>query len=219
MSKKKKTKTKTNKKEPVKVDVKPVKWQAGDKRVPQGHWTSMYKAEYDGIASRLIGSEFTENDLAHTFDVPTSAIKGWKRSFPSFKKACNDGKRGQLKRLAVSGLKEACGYDWMSTKTKTEYGSDGSVIKVEKQDIPMHQAGNATLATFMMCNLSNQLHLNDDEAFKSKQKVEVENKNLNFTITAELVGEQIDRLAGKFLSGGDAKQIEAEVIEQETKNG
>jgi len=212
MAKKKTAKTKKSKKE--QVDVKPVKWQAGDERMPQGHWTSLYRPEYDGIASRLIGSEFTENDLAHTFDVPASAIKGWKRSFPSFRKACNDGKRGQLKRLAASGMKEACGYDWMATKVKTEYDAKGNIIKSEKQDIPMHQAGNATLATFMMCNLSNQLKLNDDEAFKSKQKVEVENKNLNLNITAELVGEQIDRLAGKLLTGVGNKQIEAEVVEE-----
>ena len=204
MAKKKKTE---------KVEVKRKKWQPGDKRMPQGHWTGKYLPEYDDIAARLIGSGFNENDLAHTFDVPASAIKGWKRSFPSFKKACNDGKRGQLKRLAASGMREATGYDWMSEKTKTEYDANGNVIKVEKQEIPMHQAGNATLATFMMCNLSNQLRLTDEEAFKSKQKVEVENRNLNVSITAELVGEQIDRLAGKLLSGGSAKQIEAEIVE------
>lgn len=211
--KKKKTKTKVSKE---RVDVQPVKWQPGDERMPQGYWTEQYKTEYDDIAARLIGAGFSENDLSYTFDVPASAIKGWKRSFPSFKKACNDGKRGQLKRLAASGMKEATGYDWISTKTKTEYDAKGEIVKVEKQDIPMHQPGNATLATFMMCNLSNQLKLADEEAFKSKQKVEVENKNLNFNITAELIGDQIDRLADKLLSGGNAKQIEADVIEQET---
>jgi len=204
-------------KEKTEAEVKRVKWQPGDERAPQGHWTSMYKSEYDDIAARLIGAGFSENDLGYTFDVPASAIKGWKRSFPSFKKACNDGKRGQLKRLAASGMREATGYDWTATKTKTEYDAKGNVLKTEKQDIPMHQAGNATLATFMMCNLSNQLKLADEEAFKSKQKVEVENKNLNLNITAELIGDQIDRLAGKLLSGGDTKQIEAEVVEKETK--
>ena len=66
MAKKKKVKTKTSKKEPVKVDVKPVKWQAGDERKPQGYWTSMYKTEYDDIASRLIAVGFSEMDLSHT---------------------------------------------------------------------------------------------------------------------------------------------------------
>ena len=207
---KKKTKTQ-------KVEVKRTKWQPGDERMPQGHWTSKYKPEYDDIASRLVGSGFNEHDLAHTFDVPASAIKGWKRSFPSFKKACNDGKKGQLKRLASNSLREAMGYDWMTKKTKTTYNADGSVGEVEVQEIPMHQAGNATLATFMMCNLSNQLRLDDDEAFKAKQKVEVENKNLSINITAELVGEQIDRLAGKLLSGNNTKQIESNVVESNEK--
>ena len=211
-----KKKTKTKKSKNVEVDVQRIKWQPGNERMSQGHWTEQYKPEYDDIVSRLIGSGFSENDLAYTFDVPASAIKGWKRSFPSFKKACNDGKRGQLKRLVASGMKEATGYDWMSTKTKTEYDAKGNVVKVEKQDIPMHQAGNASLAMFMMCNISNQLKLDDEEAFKSRQKVEVENKNLNLNITAELVGEQIDRLAGKLLSSS-AKQIGAEIIEQETE--
>ena len=210
MAKKKTTKVE-------KVDAKPIKWQSGDERAPQGYWTSKYKPEYDEIAARLIGAGFTENDLGYTFDVPASAIKGWKRSFASFKKACNDGKRGALKRLAASGMREATGYDWMSTKTKTEYDAEGNVVKVEKQDVPQHQAGNATLATFMMCNLSNQLKLDDEEAFKSKQKVEVENRNLNVNISAELVGEQIDRLAGKLLSGS-GKQIVSNIIEQEIEN-
>ena len=209
--KKKKAKAKTEK-----VDVKQVKWQPGDERMSQGHWTKQYKPEYDDIVSRLIGSGFSENDLAYTFDVPASAIKGWKRSFPSFKKACNDGKRGQLKRLVASGMKEATGYDWMSVKTKTEYDAKGNVVKVEKQDIPMHQAGNASLAMFMVCNISNQLKLDDEEAFKSRQKVEVENRNLNLSFTAELVGDQIDKLAGKLLSGG-TKLIEADIVEQETE--
>lgn len=211
---KKKTKTKVGKQQ---VEVQPVKWQPGDERKPQGHWTEMYRPEYDGVASRLVAVGFNEIDLSHTFNVPESAIKGWKRSFASFKKACNDGKRGQLKRLASSILKEAEGYDWMSVKTKTEYDANGNVVKVEIQDIPMHQAGNASLAMFAACNISNQLKLPDEEAFKSRQKVEVENKNLNLNITAELIGDQIDRLAGKLLSGEDTKQIEAEVIEKETK--
>jgi len=215
MGKKKKIKTKVSKEL---IDVQPVKWQPGDERVPQGHWTDKYCPEYDGVASRLIAVGFNESDLSNTFSVPESAIKGWKRSFLSFKKACNEGKRGQLKRLASSILKEAEGYDWVAQKTKTVYGADGKVFTTEVQDIPMHQAGNASLAVFAACNISNQLKLPDEEAFKSRQKVEVENKNFNLNITAELIGDQIDRLAGKLLSGGNVKQIEAEVIEQETKN-
>lgn len=207
-------KTKTKKSKVVKVDVEPIKWQPGDARKPQGYWTEKYLPEYDDIASRLVGSGFSEQNLADTFGVPASAIKGWKRSFPSFKRACNDGKKGQLKRLAASSFREAAGYDWMSVKTKTTYDAEGNVIGVEKQEIPQHQAGNATLATFMMCNISNQLKLDDEEAFKSKQKVEVENRNLNVNISAELIGDQIDRLAGKLLSS-DTKRIEANVVEDE----
>lgn len=219
MSRKKANKTKEVNSKAVKVDVEPIKWQPGDERKPQGYWTGMYREEYDDIASRLVGSGFNEQNLADTFGVPKSAIKGWKRSFPSFKRACNDGKRGQLKRLAASSFREATGYDWTAVKTKTTYTVDADGNKVvsgiEEQKIPMHQAGNASLATFMMCNISNQLKLVDEEAFKSKQKVEVENKNLNVTISAELVGEQIDRLAGHLLNGS-SKQIEAEVIDAET---
>lgn len=196
-----------------KVEVKRTKWQPGEDRKPQGYWTDKYKPEFDEIASRLVGSGFNEQDLGHAFDVPASAIKGWKRSFPSFKKACNDGKRGQLRRLASNSLKEATGYDWMTEKTVTTYNPDGTIKETVVTKAPMHQAGNATLATFMMCNLSNQLKLDDEEAFKSKQKVEVENKSLNVNISAELVGEQIDRLAGRLL-GGNAKKIESNVVEQ-----
>lgn len=207
-----KRKTKTTEGRAIKVDVEPIKWEPGQPREEQGHWTDMYRPEYDDIASRLVGSGFSEQNLADTFGVPASAIKGWKRSFPTFKRACNEGKKGQLKRLAASSFREATGYDWTAIKTKTIYNADGTVDKIEKQEIPMHQAGNASLATFMMCNISNQLKLDDEEAFKSKQKVEVENKNLNLNITAELVGEQIDRLAGNLL-GGSTKQIEADIVD------
>ena len=207
-------KTKETNEKVIKVDVEPVKWKPGDERKPQGYWTEQYKPEYDGIASQLVGAGFNEQNLADTFGVPASAIKGWKRSFPRFKRACNEGKRGQLKRLAASGLREATGYDWVAVKTKTVYNADGSVDKIEKQEIPMHQAGNPTLATFMMTNISNQLKLADEEAFKSKHKVEVENKNLNVNITAELIGDQIDRLAGNLLNGS-TKQIKAEVIDED----
>jgi hypothetical protein len=214
-------KTKETKDKVIKVDVEPVKWKPGDERKPQGYWTKLYRTEYDGIASRLIGAGFTEQNLADTFEVPASAIKGWKRSFPSFKRACNEGKRGQLKRLAASGLREATGYDWTDVKIKTTYtiDADGNEVveKIEKQEIPMHQAGNPTLATFMMTNISHQLKLDDEEAFKSKQKVEVENRNLNFNVTAELIGDQIDRLAGNLINGS-AKQIEADVIDEETED-
>lgn len=215
MSRKKVDKTEAGRNENINGDVQPVKWKPGQPRQEQGHWTGQYKPEYDDVASRLIAVGFTENDLSHTFDVPESAIKGWKRSFPSFKKACNDGKRGQLKRLVADGLKEAEGYDYQTTKTKTTYNADGTLDKTEIQKIDNHQAGNASLAMFMMCNLSNQLKLGDDDAFKSRQKVEVENRNLNLNITAELIGEQIDRLAGKFLSGSGVKQIEANIIDNE----
>lgn len=217
MNKKKKTDTETDKNttEAITCDVQPVKWEAGQPRKKQGHWTNLYRPEYDEIASRLIAVGFSENNLANTFSITAAALKGWKRSFPSFKQACNDGKRGQLKRIVASSLREATGYDYQTKKTKTTYNADGTVDKIEVQDIPMHQAGNANLAIFMMCNLSNQLKLGDDDSFKSKQKVEVENKNLNLNISAELIGDQIDRLAGKFLSGGSIKQVEAGIIDNE----
>ena len=75
-------KTKETNEKVIKVDVEPVKWKPGDERKPQGYWTEKYLEEYDEIASRLIGAGFTEQNLADTFSVPASAIKGWKRSIP-----------------------------------------------------------------------------------------------------------------------------------------
>lgn len=216
MPKKKAVKTKANKNERIEYDVKPVKWEAGQPRKEQGYWTNLYKPEYDDIASRLISVGFSENNLANTFGITAAALKGWKRSFPGFKQACNEGKTGQLKRVVASSLREAIGYDYQTTKTKTTYNADGTLDKTEVQKIDNHQAGNASLAMFMMCNISQQLKLGDEDGFKSKQKVEVENKNLNFNISAELIGDQIDRLAGKLLSG-DVKQIKAEIVESDEK--
>jgi hypothetical protein len=213
MARKKKTKIDEVKEKQVEYEVTPVKWEAGQERKEQGYWTGKYKPEYDDIASRLIAVGFTEKNLANTFGITSSALKGWKRSFPSFNNACRGGKLGQLRKLAANSMLEAVGYDYKTTKTKTTYDRNGNVDGTEIQTIDNHQAGNATLAMFIMCNLSNQLQLGDEDGWKSKQKVEVENKNLSINITAELVGEQIDRLAGKLLSSNNIKQIEAEIIE------
>ena len=122
-----------------------------------------------------------------------------------------------MKRIVAAGLKAAEGYDYETKKTKKMYNADGTQVEmVEEQTITNHQPANASLAQFMLCNMSNQLKLDEDEAFKAKQKVEVESKSLTVNISAELVGDQIDRLAGKLL-GGNKKQIEANFVEQETE--
>jgi hypothetical protein len=70
-----------------------------------------------------------------------------------------------------------------------------------------HQMPQPNLLLFLMCNLSSQLGLDEAEGWKSRQKMEVETKSINLTITGEAVSSQIERLAGKLLGNQSGPQL------------
>jgi hypothetical protein len=180
-------------------------------RKPYGFWRDRYNPEYADIASRLSAVGFTESDIAHTLGVEKKAIKAWKHAFPQFKEACENGKHDQLRRMAAKAMLEAVGYNYKTHKKETTYNADGSVKQIKEIEFDNHQSPQPNMLLFLMCNLSSQLGLEGIEGWKSRQKMEIENKNLNLTITGELVGEQIEKLAGRLLETG-TKQIECREV-------
>lgn len=214
--KKKKTTEETVTKPEYKVQMDTLVAKADRK---QGWESKVYHTEYDRIAARLVAAGFTEYNLAATFGISVNALRKWKKDNRTFKAACTGGKLQQARQLVAAAYREAEGYNFTVTKTKTVYNADGTIDKTEVQETEMHQPGNPTLAMFMLCNLSNQLKLEDGEKWNSSHKIDVTKKNLNVNVDAQLVGEQIDKLAGRMLPNEDVKQVEAEVIDvEETDN-
>jgi hypothetical protein len=186
---------------------------APPKRPANAKWPQLYDPKYADIASRLVAVGFTEDDIAATLGVPLAAIRAWKHSFPDFKAAYKGGKRNQLSRMMAKALHEAVGYDYTTTKKETTYNEDGSIKGIKVTEATNHQAPQPNMLLFLACNLSSQLGLDEGEAWKSRQKMEVETKSINLTITGEAVSSQIERLAGKLLGNQTTPQLGQEGLQ------
>ena len=199
--------------EEIKVDYnmpKPPKSLKGCKE----SWLDHYKPEYADQAARLSAVGFSVKDLAYNFGVTEWAIRRWKECIPEFKQACDMGKHFQLKKLVAKGLMEAAGYDYQSKKTRVIKSADGTVQKIEETIFDNHQPANNNLLLFLVCNLSHQLGLPAEEMWQSKQKMEIEQKNLQVEITGKVAAEQIERLAGALIDGNKRKAIDSKVVDE-----
>lgn len=169
----------------------------------------IYRPELAKIAGRLVAAGFEEKDLGYAFGCSKHTIHTWKRKHPEFKDACSEGKRREKKKLVAQALLSAIGYDYNTCKTKTTKDKDGNVVKSEVTSFDNHQPSNDRLLMFLLCNIDHQL---GDNEWASKQKLEIEQKNINVTITGEIASEQIQKLAGKLLSESPRKRIESKQL-------
>jgi hypothetical protein len=181
-------------------------------------YADLYKSEYCEQAERLSAVGFTEKDLAYNFGVPEGAIKRWKINFPEFKDACTAGRHFVLKKMVAKGLMEAVGYDYKSSKTRIIKDAKGNVQKIEETHFTNHQPANNNLLLFLVCNLSHQLGLAPEEAWQSKQKMEIESKNVSMEITGKVAADQIEKLAGKLIEAEDERKKIDSVVIEETEN-
>jgi len=180
------------------------------------HWVDRYKPEYAEQAERLKAVGFTNKDLAYNFGISLYGLKTWRDKFPDFKAACNRGKHFIIKKIAAKGLMEAVGYNYETSKTRIIKDKDGNVQKIEETHFKNHQAANNNLLIFLLCNLAHQLGLAPEENWTSKQKMEIEQKNMNVEITGKVAADQIERLAGALLKEEETrKQINSTVVETE----
>ncbi|KKL56093.1 hypothetical protein LCGC14_2248840 [marine sediment metagenome] len=155
----------------IKLEIPPAK-NRGRKQI--------YRPEMAKIAGRLVAAGFEEKDLGYVFECSKYTIHHWKRRYPEFKDACSEGKRREKKRLVAQALLSAVGYDYHTCKTKITKDKEGKVVKSEETHFDNHQPSNDRLLVFLLCNIDNQL---GDNEWHSKQKLEIEQKNINIQIT------------------------------------
>ena len=154
-----------------------------------------YRTEYADIACRLKAADFTDQDVAYTIGVSLNTIQGWKRRYESFKRACDEGKREQKKRIVARAMKQALGYNYVEKNVKHYYNADGSLIKTEESEFHKENPGNERLLVFLLTNIDRQL---GDEDWKAVSKIEVdESRSVKITVDGKSAREQIARLAGE----------------------
>jgi len=180
-----------------------VKRRGGDK----------FKPEYIDVAARLIAAGFTRKGLGDVFDVNPSTITKWKKAFPQFKEACENGKRLQLKRMVAKAMINAAGYDYENVKRTITKNATGDIIKDEETIEKKHQAGNYNLMSFLLINLDRQLG-ETNWSFRKDLKVEDHRK-----IQVNIGTAESDRLADlcKGFLEGPMKKVESVEIENERK--
>lgn len=174
---------------------------------------------YVGQAARLAASGFSNADLCYVFGIDKFKLIEWRKKHPELDRAIKEGKHYELKRLLAKCYLAAEGYRYKTRKRTVTKNADGSVKQVKEEEFENFQTPDNTMLVFLICNLTRQLGLEDDQAWLSKQKLEIESKNLTVSVTADQITQQIERLAGNLLAGEDSnrKQVEAIITDSGDK--
>lgn len=165
--------------------------------IPSAHGRHIpdYRTEYADIACRLKAADFTDQDIAYALGVSLNTINNWKKTYESFKRACDDGKREQKKRIVARAMKQALGYTFVEKNIKRTYDAGGKEIKHEESEFHKENPGNERLLVFLLTNIDRQL---GDDDWKAVSKLEVdESKNVKIVVDSKSAREQIERLAGE----------------------
>ena len=189
------------------------------KDVPKLDETSRFSKAFVGQAARLAASGFSNADLCYAFGIDKFKLLEWRKKHPELDVAIKEGKHYELKRLLAKCYLAAEGYRYKTRKRTVTKNADGSVKAIKEEEFENVQAPDNTMMIFLVCNIVRQLGLEDDEAWLSKQKLEIESRNLSVSITSDQITQQIERLAGNLLSGedGNRKQVEAKVTDSGDK--
>lgn len=170
---------------------------------------------YVGQAARMAASGFSNADLCYVFGIDKFKLIEWRKKYPQLDKAIKDGKHYELKRLLAKCYLAAEGYRYKTRKRTVTKNADGSVKAIKEVEFENFQTPDNTMLVFLICNLTRQLGLEDDEAWLSKQKLEIESKNLTVSVTADQITQQIERLAGNLLNeeSKNTKKVEAKITD------
>jgi hypothetical protein len=168
-----------------------------DVPVPRGRKQPEYCTDFADIACRLKAADFTDQDVAYALGVSLQTVQGWKRKHPGFKRACEDGRREQKKRIIAKAMKQALGYEFTDRNVKTIYDAKGNVIKREESEFQKHNPGNERLLVFLLTNIDRQL---GDKDWLSIKNIEVEEtQNVKIVYGAKEARAQIEKLSGELL--------------------
>lgn len=180
------------------------------------HPAARFSYDYVEVAARLKAAGFTDADVAYALAVSPTTVAAWKKKYPQFKTACEEGKSIAVNYLVAQGLRAAAGYDYTESneKYKVEVDEDGEehTVLVSRSKYNKHQSPDSKLLMFLLSNLS-------PEKWRISHKIDIqEDRRVNIKIDGKIVSEQIDKLAGSL--NDNIKQIEAKVIDidNEAKN-
>jgi cell division protein FtsL len=178
-----------------------------------------FSKAYVGQAARLAAAGFSNADLCYTLGIDKFKLIEWRKQHPELDRAIKEGKKYELQRLLAKCYLAAEGYRYKTRKKTVTKDATGNVKSVKEEEFENFQTPDNTMLVFLICNLTRQLGLEDDETWLSKQKLEIESRNLSVSITSDQITAQIERLAGNLLSQGDSsrKQIDAKITDSGDK--
>lgn len=175
-----------------------------------------FSKAYVGQVARMSAAGFSNADLCYVLGIDKFKLIEWRKKHPELDKAIKEGKKYELQRLLAKCYLAAEGYRYKTRKKTVTKDADGSVKQIKEEEFDNVQQPDNTMLVFLICNITRQLGLEDDEAWLSKQKLEIESKNLTVSVTADQITQQIERLAGNLLSENDSNRKEVEATVKDT---
>ena len=178
---------------------------------PIGGRAKKFNEAFVDIAGRLVAAGFNEEELSYVFKCAPTTIKTWKQHYPTFKAACENGKRIIKRKLIASAIREAMGYQFETTKKHIVRDADGKTIKEDETVFTNRTPSNPQLIMFVLCNLARQLGDND---WASKHTMEMSDGGIRIKIEGKLESDRIAQLAGKLLKEAEqtTKFVESKEI-------
>ena len=178
-----------------------------------------FSKSYIGQAARLAAAGFSNADMCYVFGVDKHRLVEWRKKHPELDRAIKEGKKYELQRLLAKCYLAAEGYRY-NTRKKTVMRDAGGIVKnVKEEEFENFQAPDNTMLVFLICNITRQLGLEDDQAWLSKQKLEIDSRNLTVSVSSEDITNQIARMAGTLLSGDDGNRKEIDAVVTDVDKG
>lgn len=144
--------------------------------------TSYNKDVHPKIAKRLIGLDYTQEQAAQHMCISVETFILWKKKYPEFLKAVEQGKYEPIRKVTASAYKRANGYDVEEPiyeyiypeENKGKKGKNGKpmgrkklperrIVRVNTKHIP----GDPTMIKFVLTNKDKQL-------WQESSKIEVQ---------------------------------------------
>lgn len=194
-------------------------WKAkGAKRINPKH-AKEYNSEFAAIAEKLIAAGDTQKDVAFFLGTTVYNLKKWKRTYPEFKRAINNGRELTLTYLMSKGMTQAC--DRKIKDTTVEYIADvnenGHVVKVvgetraKIREVERTVPGDNRLLMFLISSLERSL---GRDVYINRQFIESKKEEtITHKVDAEAVQNQIEKLRGNLTKQVESIEVEHKKIE------
>ena len=155
---------------------------------------------YVDLAARYTAAGYDVKDLAFLLGVEPATVGTWRKRYPQFRKALEQGRDIAVSHLVAKGIRAAGGYDYTEVKQEFTFNKDGEKKMTKEVIQKKHKDPNAALLTFFLMNMA-------PKHFKELKKVEIETKHkLDVTLKES---DAIRKLVGA-LADSPEKIIDAE---------